>query len=101
MRRCFGNEDIRVGVALHNMAGLYMSTESPDFAKADSCLREALNVSCCVKTWIHILILDVDSHNSAHLMDALLENSRCVQCACTHVEGPQCTFSCRKLWHLE
>jgi len=35
MQRCFGDGDIRVGAALHNMAGLYMSMDPPDLNKAE------------------------------------------------------------------
>lgn len=44
MRQCFGDSDLRVGAAVHNMAGLYLSTKPPDYAKAEALLREALNV---------------------------------------------------------
>ena len=45
MRSCYGNDDIRVGAALHNMAGLYLSTKPPDYHRAEAILREALDVS--------------------------------------------------------
>ncbi len=45
MRQSFGKEDIRVGAALHNMAGLYLSIDLPDYEKAETILREALHVS--------------------------------------------------------
>lgn len=45
MRSCYGNDDIRVGAALHNMAGLYLSTKPPDHSRAEAVLREALDVS--------------------------------------------------------
>ena len=45
MRSCYGNDDIRVGAALHNMAGLYLSIKPPDYSGAEAILREALDVS--------------------------------------------------------
>lgn len=45
MRRCFGDGDIRVGAALHNMAGLYMSMDLPDLDRAEGVFRQALDVS--------------------------------------------------------
>jgi len=45
MQRCFGDGDIRVGAALHNMAGLYMSMDPPDLNKAEGVFRQALDVS--------------------------------------------------------
>ncbi len=45
MRRCFGDGDIRVGAALHNMAGLYMSMDPPDLDRAEGVFRQALDVS--------------------------------------------------------
>ena len=45
MRQNFGNDDIRVGAALHNMAGLYASTHPPQLDKAEALLTEALAVS--------------------------------------------------------
>ncbi len=45
MRRCFGDGDIRVGAALHNMAGLYMSMDPPDLDRAEGVFRHALDVS--------------------------------------------------------
>ena len=45
MKSNFGQDDIRVGVALHNMAGLYLSIKPPEFERAEHILREALDVS--------------------------------------------------------
>ena len=56
MRSCYGNDDIRVGAALHNMAGLYLSTKPPDYSHAETILREALDVSPFL-TASHLLCL--------------------------------------------
>ena len=45
MQQCFGDGDIRVGAALHNMAGLYMSMDPPDLDRAEGVFRQALDVS--------------------------------------------------------
>ncbi|KAL0027705.1 hypothetical protein WJX79_010517 [Trebouxia sp. C0005] len=44
MQRCFGDGDIRVGAALHNMAGLYMSMDPPHLDRAEGVFRQALDV---------------------------------------------------------
>lgn len=65
MRQCFGSSDLRVGAAIHNMAGLYLSTTPADYARAEALLRQALEVGallqlaslhftlqCCVSTLV-------------------------------------------------
>lgn len=68
MRACFGKDDIRVGAALHNMAGLYLSIKPPDFDRAESILREALDVSLSLPP-LHFAV-SLDGHHCSNCCDS-------------------------------
>ena len=78
MRACYGKDDIRVGAALHNMAGLYLSTKPPDFDRAESILREALDVSLSG----HSITCSVDQSSSLVLCCDIITAKVCKSCMC-------------------
>lgn len=83
MRSCYGNDDIRVGAALHNMAGLYLSTKPPDYSRAEAILREALDVSPFL-TAPHVLCRIAPFVITAVVVERLLGNDQrfCVKKWC-------------------